>query len=328
MSIFDKLANLNTNKAAKLLERHPLSGEALELRLQYLAGIALGTAVDRTASAAERQAFLALATSLSVDAADAEEQFSERGNVSEDDIGALFDAIRQKNAGWMYIMDVVRMHAADKNINQSEQNVAGQLADLIGLDKSKIQPLASLAVLLAKRDRVSIQKALFKLSFSDRKLNEYIAILVRQVFPYSGTINDRYIDNGQGALTDTQSDLMWMRVCVGQKFSDNKASGSAITYSDIDDGQKATAELNRNGFSGFSDWRLPTYDELKGLVTPKSNYPVIDENAFISNPRAWFFSSTYEVITKRGQSGRQHQMTGYFDSISSDDFVLRLCRKP
>ena len=78
MSILNKLKNLNTRKAARLLENHPLTGESLELRLQYLAGVALAIAIDREPSEGERMAFNALADSLAVDPADAQEQLDER----------------------------------------------------------------------------------------------------------------------------------------------------------------------------------------------------------------------------------------------------------
>ena len=152
MSVLNKLRNINSNKAAQLFERHPLANEALELRLQYLAGIALGTAIDREPSETERQAFVGLANSLSVDAAEAEEQLRERDSASEDDIASLFDAVRRKNAAWLFLLDLAWLQVANRKIGSTESEVMEQFVDLLKVDTRESKFILPFALAIKNRD--------------------------------------------------------------------------------------------------------------------------------------------------------------------------------
>ena len=152
MSILNKMKKINSNNAAQLFERHPLAEESHEMRLQYLAGLALATAIDREPTEEERQVFSLLASSMSVDAADAAEQLNERASVSEDDIAVLFDAIRQKNATWIYLLDLTWLHAADGTEDKEEEEVKAQLVELLKIDASEMTSLRAFAFSLKNRD--------------------------------------------------------------------------------------------------------------------------------------------------------------------------------
>ena len=152
MSIINKIKKLNSNNAAQLFKCHPLAGESFELRLQYLASLALAVAIDREPTENERQTFSALANSLSVDTADAEVQLNERASVSEDDIAVLFDAIRQKSAAWIYLLDLAWLHIADGATDETETEATEQLAMLLEIDASKVPALQAFASALKGRD--------------------------------------------------------------------------------------------------------------------------------------------------------------------------------
>lgn len=322
MSIFKKLSNLAANKAESSIAKHPLASAALEFRLQYLSGVALGTAADRKVTEAERQAMIRLANSLSLDTSEADEQLNERSHVTEDGIAVIFDSIQQKQATWLYMLDLLRMHAADQTVDTDETSVANQLANMLGVDTSKLPALVAFVGALVKQDRAPIQKALLNLRINDPVLTNYIALLVQPIFSYAGIISGRYIDHGNGTLTDTTTNLMWLRFCVGQRWEAGKVAGNPSVFSEIDDGEQAAVNFNTAGFAQKSDWRIPTIEEIKSLTAPKTSYPVIDEQAFVSTPAYWYFSSSFT----KTYNGRSHQMTGFHNSIRSDDFVLRLCR--
>jgi hypothetical protein len=74
---------------------------------------------------------------------------------------------------------------------------------------------------------------------------------------YPGTIKNQFVNNEDGTVTDVKTGLMWM-------YSyENKEK--------ISDVKENIATLNREKFKGFSDWRIPTLEELSSLVENKPN---------------------------------------------------------
>lgn len=64
---------------------------------------------------------------------------------------------------------------------------------------------------------------------------------------------------GADIVVDRSTGLMWQKGC---SEGGNEAPKSA----------KYVAELNRQRFAGFSDWRVPTMEELATLMEPVANY--------------------------------------------------------
>jgi len=69
----------------------------------------------------------------------------------------------------------------------------------------------------------------------------------------SGSFENDLVDNGDGTVTDRATGLMWQK----SGSSRSVTWGRAELYID---------KLNRNQFAGYSDWRLPTIDELASLL--------------------------------------------------------------
>lgn len=90
---------------------------------------------------------------------------------------------------------------------------------------------------------------------------------------YQG-IQPAYKDNGDGTVTDLNTDLMW------QKTTDAKPDSleGRITW---DKGEKYAKNLN---LGGYSDWRVPSIKELISLVDAngamRTRKPYFDENYF------------------------------------------------
>jgi len=72
-------------------------------------------------------------------------------------------------------------------------------------------------------------------------------------FNWRGSFANDFVDNGDGTITDRATGLMW------QKSGSSRAKDwkQARTY---------VKHLNKDQFAGYSDWRLPTIDELVSLV--------------------------------------------------------------
>ncbi len=73
-----------------------------------------------------------------------------------------------------------------------------------------------------------------------------------------GKFSNVLVDNGDGlTVTDQATGVMWQR------------GGCDLTA--IRNVQKYVAELNRQRFAGFDDWRLPTMEEAFSLLEPQVN---------------------------------------------------------
>jgi hypothetical protein len=70
----------------------------------------------------------------------------------------------------------------------------------------------------------------------------------------------RFIDNGDGTITDTKTNLMWM------KQDTYLQTGHWLHWFES---IKFVKELNEEQFANYIDWDLPTVNELKSLYEPE-----------------------------------------------------------
>ena len=83
----------------------------------------------------------------------------------------------------------------------------------------------------------------------------------------------QYIDhgNGNGTVTDTKTGLMWKRCSEGLS-GDNCEHGKVKGYA----WDEAVKRFKNISYAGYSDWRMPTIDELKTLVYCSNGTPQQD----------------------------------------------------
>jgi hypothetical protein len=98
-----------------------------------------------------------------------------------------------------------------------------------------------------------LQKMVMQRNFFNKKSNP------------EGNFPNDLVDNGNGTITDKVTGLVWQK---GGSPSDMKFD-SAIKY---------VEELNSSRFGGYSDWRLPTMEELCSLLegTPNNSEKFMD----------------------------------------------------
>lgn len=101
-----------------------------------------------------------------------------------------------------------------------------------------------------------------------------------------------FTDNGDGTVTHRESGLQWARCSVGQEFNGSGCDGQAQVFfwNETDD---AVAQINaQGGIGGYSDWRVPTLDELLTIVERCRQAPAINPDLFPNTPWTGYWSAT------------------------------------
>jgi len=109
------------------------------------------------------------------------------------------------------------------------------------------------------------------------------------------TPDARFVDRGDGTVTDLHTGLMWKQCSEGTWSNTQPCdSGVALVFTwqqalqraaDVDEG---TAGENL----GYHDWRLPNHKELASLVELKCVRPAINTRFFPETPPSGWFSSS------------------------------------
>ena len=135
---------------------------------------------------------------------------------------------------------------------------------------------------------------------------------------------DRYIAYPDGTALDTVTGLMWMRCLVGQTWDGKTCNGIAGHYT-WDEAMK-----QKTTFAGYSDWRLPTIEELRTLIYCSSgkpevfrtgitntkccegsfDTPTIIQSVFLNNAHSlnddsWLSSSLWSASTAKADDPRE-----------------------
>lgn len=114
-----------------------------------------------------------------------------------------------------------------------------------------------------------------------------------------GGFKNALVENENGTVTDQATGLMWQK-------------GGSTGSLDRKGANKYIQELNRQGFAGYADWRMPTVEELASLLARKKTNGVHLAPEFDNkNSRCWtvdklepsstFASGTWIVNFKHGQ---------------------------
>lgn len=74
----------------------------------------------------------------------------------------------------------------------------------------------------------------------------------------------RFLDNKDGTVTDLKKKLMWKKIDIYQEKK---------IWINWDESQTYLGKFNKEAFAGYSDWRLPTREELESLYEEDKNVP-------------------------------------------------------
>lgn len=103
----------------------------------------------------------------------------------------------------------------------------------------------------------------------------------------------QFIVRNDGTLLDTKTGLMWCRYSIGQQWKNGTVVGDAkkMVWKEAN---KTPALFNKqDACGGFTDWRLPTIDELP-IIKDKSKAIYMDANVFPNNGERFWSCSMYD----------------------------------
>lgn len=98
----------------------------------------------------------------------------------------------------------------------------------------------------------------------------------------------RFIENGDGTVTDSKTGLMWAKCAEGLSGSGCAIGGGAASYS----WQDALTLAEGKSLAGHNDWRLPDIEELRSIVEEQCKKPAIDLAVFPNTPSSEFWSAS------------------------------------
>lgn len=110
-------------------------------------------------------------------------------------------------------------------------------------------------------------------------------------FPMSSPVT-RFVDNGDGTLTDFEPDLTWMRCSLGQIWNGTTCTGTPTSYT-WQSAQDAAIKLNHGGgYANHNDWHVPQIRELATITERQCSNPRINLALFPATPAAYFWTTT------------------------------------
>jgi hypothetical protein len=94
------------------------------------------------------------------------------------------------------------------------------------------------------------------------------------------------------------------------------------------DTQSYVADTNKRGLCGFRDWRLPTAEELEGLLRPEAPGAKIDARFFPNTPAGYFWTSDYVPTEVGGAMLVSFELSMSLLGNSASGAYVRLVRGP
>ncbi len=90
----------------------------------------------------------------------------------------------------------------------------------------------------------------------------------------ASTPTSRFRDHGNGAVTDTQTGLMWAKCAEG--YSGSACSWDSTRTDSKHKWKEALDLANSSTLAGYKDWRLPNIKELRSIVERQCSNPAIN----------------------------------------------------
>ena len=89
----------------------------------------------------------------------------------------------------------------------------------------------------------------------------------------------RFIDNGDGTVTDRETNLIWQKDTAPERDTWPEA-------------EKYIQQLNEAGLAGHNDWRLPNNEELSSLILSRETSKRLYLDPIFGSERCFWSSTT------------------------------------
>ena len=138
----------------------------------------------------------------------------------------------------------------------------------------------------------------------------------------SSTPVDQFLESADGTVLHRPTRLVWQRCALGQSWTEQSCSGSAMLM----DWAAALQAADSHVQAGQNDWRVPNRNELASIVESRCHSPAINGEVFPATPLEWFWTSS----PLSGQAGQAWVVTfadGQVPSaLTSGQYAVRLVR--
>lgn len=118
------------------------------------------------------------------------------------------------------------------------------------------------------------------------------------------TPTSRFVFSDDGTVTDTETEITWMRCTMGQKWDGKTCKGKAHEYN-WQEARDAVAQLNSDTFGEPTSWRLPLVPELASIVERKCFEPRVNLIVFPATPSKAFWTG----MEKKGNSEQAYSIS-------------------
>jgi len=130
------------------------------------------------------------------------------------------------------------------------------------------------------------------------------------LIPKKALVDDRFVEATDGTIKDTKTRLMWQK----------EGSKERLTYAQA---EEFVAELNKEQ---YSDWRIPTREELESILDLSKHEPAI--NPVFKCESAGYWSSTPYAAFPGDFAWLVYFLDGYVvNGLRGVGYYVRPCRQ-